>query len=61
MKRLHFSGLRGLWLSAMLLCLISSALTGQKVSGVIKALTDDQPVVGATVAIKGTTIGTVVD
>ncbi len=61
MKRLHFSRLRGLWLSAMLLCLISSALTGQKVSGVIKALSDDQPVVGATVAIKGTTIGTVSD
>lgn len=38
-----------------------AAQTSQKVSGVVTAEEDSQPVVGASVLVKGTTIGTITD
>lgn len=48
----------------LLVCLFTSiglmiAQTPKKVTGIVISEEDDQPVVGATVLIKGTTLGTV--
>ena len=53
-------------LMLLLACLLASiglviAQTPKKVTGVVISEEDDQPVVGASVLVKGTTMGTVTD
>lgn len=40
---------------------IMAAQTSQRVSGIVTAEEDRQPIVGASVLVKGTTIGTITD
>lgn len=40
---------------------IIAAQTSRKVSGIVTAEEDGQPIVGASVLVKGTTIGTITD
>lgn len=50
-----------LTLMALMTVVIASALGQRKASGYVYSVSDDQPVIGATVLVKGTTIGTSTD
>lgn len=52
---------RLLTLMALMTVVIASALGQRKASGYVYSVSDDQPVIGATVLVKGTTIGTSTD
>lgn len=56
MKRLYNS-----WLIAIFTCFTIIQITAQTISGVVKSNADGQPLVGANVSVKGTTVGTVTD
>ena len=52
---------RLLSLMAVLTAVIASALGQRTASGYVYSVSDDQPVIGATVLVKGTTVGTSTD
>ncbi len=56
MKRLYLSGL-----SAFILLLSFTVLQGQTVKGIVRAKADNQPLIGVSIAVKGTSTGTVTD
>ncbi len=56
MKRLYLNGL-----SAFILLLSFTVLQGQSVKGIVRAKADNQPLIGVSIAVKGTSTGTVTD